>query len=91
MAAKQTTQISVRMSPALEDFLERWGQAQEPEAKPRAVARFAIEVFKAITDQLGGAGWLEITRAAADERTDVGTFIGSLLRTRIDAERKGRK
>lgn len=91
LVAKQTEQISVRISPTLLSFLEKWGKAQVPEMKERAVARFAIEVFKAIADQLDTPDWHEVNRLAADAGKDVGSFIGATMKAMVETARKAKK
>lgn len=91
LVAKQTKQITVRISPPVEDFLERLGQEQVPDLKPRTAARFALEMFKAMKDKLEPAEWLTITQRASERGQDPGSYIGALLKSIIETEKKAKK
>jgi hypothetical protein len=88
--AKETSQVSIRMAPTLEAFLERWGKAQSPTMKPASVARLSIETFQAITEQLGH-DYLEIVRRASAMGQSPGQYIGAQIKANLEAERKQRK
>lgn len=85
--AEQTEQIAIRINPPLKSFLERWGSGRAAFMKPASVARHAIEVFKAMAEELG-SDWLEVERKAAAQGQTPGAYIGKLLKALLEAERK---